>query len=146
RNAGTLGALSGERVSKELLRTLEAPHSPDAVAAMAEAGALDRWLPEFAGTERLRGVIAREGEAQAPADGVRRLAAILPNRVDAPAIGRRLKLSTQEALRLEVMLATEPVVGRHPRAEIYQLGTTLFVDRVLLLAPADWQALLKLAR
>jgi poly(A) polymerase len=44
------------------------------------------------------------------------------------------------------MLAPEPVVGRHPRAEIYQLGTTLFVDRVLLFAPDDWPALLKLAQ
>jgi poly(A) polymerase len=146
RNAGTLGALSGERVRKELLRTLEAPHSPDAIAAMAEAGAIDRWLPEFAGTEHLRGLIQREDEAHEPVDGLRRLAAILPSGAAAQAIGKRLKLSTQEALRLEVMLAIEPVVGRHPRAEIYQLGTTLFVDRVLLLAPGDWQALLKLAR
>ena len=146
RNAGTLGALSGERVRKELLRTLEAPHSPDAVAAMAEAGALDRWLPEFVGTARLRGLIEREDGAHAPADGLRRLAAILPSTAGAQAIGKRLRLSTQEALRLEVMLAAEPVVGRHPRAEIYQLGTTLFVDRVLLFAPDNWQALLKLAQ
>ena len=35
RNAGTLGSLSGERVRKELLRTLEAPAPPDALEAMA---------------------------------------------------------------------------------------------------------------
>jgi poly(A) polymerase len=45
-----------------------------------------------------------------------------------------------------VMLAAEPLVGRHPRAEIYQLGTRLFVDRVLLNAPDNWRALLKLAQ
>ena len=62
------------------------------------------------------------------------------------AIGKRLKLSTQEALRLDVMLAAEPVVGPHPRAEIYRLGTTLFIDRLLLAGPANWPALLRLAR
>ena len=147
RNASTLGALSGERVRKELLRTLEAPHSPEAIAAMADAGALDRWLPEYDGREsagmgRLRALIAREGTP----DALRRLAALLKTDAYATTIGKRLKLSTQEALRLEMMLASEPVVGRHPRAEIYQLGTTLFVDRVLLSAPANWQALLKLAQ
>lgn len=142
RNAGALGALSGERVAKELLRTLEAERSPDAVEAMSEAGALDHWLPEYAGVRRLSALIKREEKA----DGLRRLAAILPATADAIAIGKRLKLSTQEALRLEVMLADEPVIGIHPRAEIYRLGTTLFIDRLLLAAPANWQAILKLAR
>ena len=142
RNAGALGALSGERVRKELLRTLQAERSPDAVEAMSEAGALDHWLPEYDGVGRLRALIGREDKA----DGLRRLAAILPAKADAIAIGKRLKLSTQEALRLEVMLADEPVVGVHPRAEIYRLGTTLFIDRLLLAAPANWQATLKLAR
>jgi poly(A) polymerase len=142
RNAGALGALSGERVAKELLRTLEAERSPDAVEAMSEAGALDHWLPEYVGVGRLRALIGREGKA----DGLRRLAAILPAKADAVAIGKRLKLSTQEALRLEVMLSDEPVVGIHPRAEIYRLGTTLFIDRLLLAGPTNWQALLKLAR
>ncbi len=142
RNAGALGALSGERVRKELLRTLQAERSPDAVEAMSEAGALDHWLPEYDGVGRLRALIGREDKA----DSLRRLAAILPAKADAIAIGKRLKLSTQEALRLEVMLADEPVVGVHPRAEIYRLGTTLFIDRLLLAAPANWQATLKLAR
>jgi poly(A) polymerase len=142
RNAGALGGLSGERVAKELLRTLEAERSPDAIEAMAEAGALDHWLPEYSGVGRLSALIKREEKA----DGLRRLAAILPAKADAVAIGKRLKLSTQEALRLDVMLAAEPGVGIHPRAEIYRLGTTLFVDRLLLAAPANWQAMLKLAR
>ena len=142
RNAGALGALSGERVRKELLRTLEAERSPDAVEAMSEAGALDHWLPEYAGVGGLRALIGREEKA----DGLRRLAAILPAKADAVAIGKRLRLSTQEALRLEVMLSDDPVVGIHPRAEIYRLGTTLFIDRLLLAAPANWQASLRLAQ
>jgi poly(A) polymerase len=149
RNAGTLGSLSGERVRKELLRTLEAPGAPDALDAMREAGVLDHWLPEYAGSTRLRALMAREDRA----DGLRRLAAILSSDVDAVTIGKRLKLSTQEALRLEVMLAREPAIDiaggpRSWRAGIYRLGNGLYIDRLLLAseAPGDWRAALAMAR
>jgi poly(A) polymerase len=149
RNAGTLGALSAERVAKELLRLLEAPAPADALEAMVEAGALDRWLPEYAGTARLRALIARE---PAP-DRLRRLAAILSRDADATAIGKRLRLSTQDSLRLDVMLAREPVLDlpggpRAWRAGIYRLGNTLYIDRLLLAvdAPGDWRAALALAQ
>ena len=149
RNAASLGGLSGERVRKELLRTLEAAAAPDALEAMREAGVLDRWLPEYAGAGRLRALIAREDEP----DGLRRLAAILPTGADATAIGKRLKLSTQETMRLDVMLAREPEIDiagdpRAWRAGLYRLGNGLYIDRLLLAidAPGDWQAALALAR
>jgi poly(A) polymerase len=149
RNAGTLGSLSGERVRKELLRTLEAPDAADALDAMREAGVLDRWLPEFDGSTRLRALAAREDER----DGLRRLAAVLSVGADPVAIGKRLKLSTQEALRLEVMLAREPVMdiaggAKAWRAGIYRLGNGLYADRLLLAtdAPGDWRAALAMAR
>jgi poly(A) polymerase len=149
RHAGTLGSLSGERVAKELLRLLTAPDPADAIEAMADAGALDHWLPEYDGTMRLRVLIARE---TAP-DGLRRLAAVLESDADATAIGKRLKLSTQQALRLEIMLAAEPaidVAGGPPawRAQIYRLGTSLYIDRLLLAidATGDWRAALALAK
>ena len=141
RNAGTLGNLSGERVAKELRRLLAAPAPADALEAMAEAGALDHWLPEYAGTERLRGLVERE---DAP-DPLRRLAAILVP--PATAAARRLKLSTQDSLRLQLML--EPAVPNTREtlhAAIYRLGTSLFIDRLLLEAPADWRAALAEAR
>ena len=141
RNAGTLGNLSGERVAKELLRLLAAPAPADALEAMAEAGALDHWLPEYAGTERLRGLVEREDTP----DPLRRLAAILVP--PATAAARRLKLSTQESLRLQLML--EPAVPdtrETLHAAIYRLGTSLFIDRLLLEAPADWRAALAEAR
>jgi poly(A) polymerase len=148
RNAAALGGLSGERVRKELLRTLEAPRSPDALEAMGEAGALDHWLPEFAGTARLRALIQREDRA----DSLRRLAAILPAEANAVAIGKRLKLSTQEALRLDVMLAPEPTIDvaggdRGWRRQIHALGNALYTDRLLLAveAPGDWRAALQYA-
>jgi poly(A) polymerase len=149
RNASALVGLSGERVRKELLRTLEAPAAADALDAMFDAGVLDHWLPEYAGPVRLRALIAREDEP----DALRRLAAVLPADADAVAIGKRLKLSTQEALRLQVMLAREPVMDiaggpRAWRAGIYRLGNRLYIDRLLLAvdAPGDWHAALALAR
>ena len=149
RNASTLASLSGERVRKELLRTLEAPGAPDALDAMREAGVLDHWLPEYAGSTALRALMAREDTP----DGLRRLAATLSPGVDAVAIGKRLKLSTQETVRLEVMLAREPVIDvaggpRAWRAGIYRLGNGLYADRLLLAAdaPGDWRAALALAR
>jgi poly(A) polymerase len=149
RNAGTLSALSGERVAKELLRLLEAPAPADAVDAMAEAGVLDHWVPELAGTARLREMSVRE---EWP-DPVRRLAAVLPGDADATAIGKRLKLSTQQALRLSVMLAHEPVIDiaggpKAWRADIYRLGTNLYIDRLLLAVDSagDWRGALRFAR
>ncbi len=142
RNAGTLAALSAERVAKELLRLLAAPAPADAVEAMAEAGALDHWLPEYAGTACLRALIEREDAA----DPLRRLAAILTPDA-AAAVARRLKLSTQQALRLQLML--EPGVPgdmKNLRAALYRLGTSLFIDRVLLEGADDWRAALALAR
>lgn len=145
RNAATLGALSAERVAKELLRLLAAPAPADALEAMVEAGALDHWLPEFLGTRTLRALIEREDQP----DPLRRLAAIVPT----PGVARRLRLSTQETLRLELMLSPENEVqldgdARNLRAQIYRLGTSLFIDRVLLAvdAPGDWRTAVALAR
>ena len=43
-------------------------------------------------------------------------------------------------------LEAAPAVGADPRAEIYRLGTTAFVDRLLLDAPPAWRDALALAR
>jgi poly(A) polymerase len=142
RNAATVSGLSGERVRKELLRTLDAAGGADAFDAMLEAGVLDHWLPEYAGSPKLRALAAREEKA----DALRRLAAILPVDADATAIGKRLKLSTQESVRLQLMLDPANAIDTaNLRASLYRLGTKLFIDRVLLDAPGDWRAALALA-
>jgi poly(A) polymerase len=142
RNAATVRGLSGERVRKELLRTLAAAGAADAFDAMLEAGVLDHWLPEYAGSTRLRALMARE----AAPDPLRRLAAILTPGADAAAIGKRLKLSTQESVRLQLMLDPDHAIdAANLRASLYRLGTRLFVDRALLDAPGDWRAALGLA-
>jgi len=120
RHASALGNLSGERVAKEVLRLLSAADPADAIEAMADAGALDHWLPEYDGTTRLRALIARE---TAP-DGLRRLAAVLEGDADATAIGKRLKLSTQQALRLEIMLAAEPAMAPPFRTKVSKSSGT----------------------
>jgi poly(A) polymerase len=143
RNAATVQGLSGERVRKELLRTLLAPGGADAFDAMLEAGVLDHWLPEYAGSARLRALAAREDEP----DALRRLAAVLPADADATAIGKRLKLSTQESVRLQLMLDPANAIDTsNLRASLYHLGTKLFIDRALLDAPGDWRGALELAR
>ena len=143
RNAATVSGLSGERVRKELLRTLEASGGADAFDAMLEAGVLDHWLPEYAGSAKLRALAARE---DAP-DALRRLAAILPTDVDATAIGKRLKLSTQEAVRLQVMLDPDEAIDpANLRASLYRLGKKRFIDRALLVAAGDWRTALDLAQ
>ena len=142
RNAATVSGLSGERVRKELFRTLDAPGSAGAFDAMLEAGVLDRWLPEYTGSAKLRALAAREEKP----DALRRLAAILPMDADATAIGKRLKLSTQESVRLQLMLDPANAIDTaNLRASLYRLGTKLFIDRVLLDAPGDWRAALALA-
>jgi poly(A) polymerase len=143
RNAATVRGLSGERVRKELLRTLAAPGGADAFDAMLEAGVLDHWLPEYAGSVRLRALAAREDEA----DALRRLAAILPADADATVIGKRLKLSTQESVRLQLLLDPANAIDTtNLRASLYRLGTRLFVDRALLDGPDGWPSALELAR
>lgn len=152
RNAGALRGLSGERVRKELLRTLEAPAGADAADAMFDSGVLDHWLPEYAGSQRLRALLAREAEAGIAADGLRHLAAILPRGGDSVRIGKRLKLSTQESVRLAVLLADTPPLDlaagpRGWRAAIHRQGARFFVDRVLLAhdVAGDWKGALALA-
>src|SRR5262249_13280567 len=119
RNAASVRGLSGERVRKELLRLLQAEVPADALEAMAEAAALDHWLRESGGAAHRGGLIAREERP----DALRRLAAIVRPNADAGVIGKRLRLSTQETLRLQVML--EPVgEERDPRVLLYRLGPT----------------------
>ena len=135
RHMGKLRALSAERVRTELLKLLAADNPADVVEAMAVSGAFDHWLPQYQGATRLRALIANErlvGES----DGLRRLAALLDPVTDAVAFGKRLKLSTQQGVRLQVMLAGTPEIDATDpaivRKQIYRLGAALYIDRLLL--------------
>lgn len=139
--ADTLRHLSAERVRKELLKLLEADDPAATIEAMAAAGLLGHWLPEYAGVELLRLVVANE-KAIADPSGLRRLAALIGGDGDATAIGKRLRLSTQESLRLAVMLAAEPAIDlaggpAAMRRQIYELQNALYCDRLMRVAGAD---------
>jgi poly(A) polymerase len=147
RNAAAVRGLSAERVQKELLKTLRVAAAADAFDAMFEAGVLDHWLPEYAGSVRLRALVAREALASQEADPLRRLAAILPADTNATAIGKRLKLSTQDGVRLQMLLDPGNAIdATNLRASLHRLGTKLFVDRTLLDGFSSWQDALALAR
>ena len=142
-----LAALSGERVSKELLKLVAAPDPAPAVRLMAESGALGVVLPEAGDLMRFERLVGLS------ADPLLRLAALLPDdpeRVRATA--RRLRLSNAAAARL-VAAAEGPVpLDLDPpsaRRRLYAIGALPFADRALLTAAAaggDPQPLLAVAQ
>ena len=156
RSAGTLAALSGERVSAELLRLLAAPDPTAVVAVMASSGIPAVALPEARNPDRLAALVRLERGDIEP-DPQRRLAAVLgADAAIAGAVARRLRLPNEVRDRL-VFLAEPPVppvanmdAGAARRA-LYRLGRERYVDLVLLwhaggaLAAAA-QTLLEIAR
>jgi poly(A) polymerase/tRNA nucleotidyltransferase (CCA-adding enzyme) len=89
-----LARLSAERVWSELVGILAAPDPRAAIGLMADLGVLPAVLPEGADPARL----ARLIDANAPADPLLRLAALLTG--DTAALAARLRLSTAERDRL----------------------------------------------
>ncbi len=96
-NLDGLHGLARERIGSEMLRLLGAPDPAPAIAAMAQVGALARVLPG-ADHRALAPLIHLEGDAQAPPDAIRRLAALGgDNARDA------LRLSNADAVRLKML-------------------------------------------
>lgn len=95
-----LTRLSVERVWMELKRLLQAPEPLEALALMRQTGVLPAILPEADSTDAL----ARLLSADAPAEPLLRLAALLRPGTDADALARRLRFSTAEAARLRGLL------------------------------------------
>jgi len=131
--ANDLMALSRERIADELLKLLGMPDPSPTVAIMLERGILKPVLPEIT-PERLRDLevlIAAEREARVAADGLRRLAALIP-RVGAVAedIAVRLRLSNKARKRLACSVGEERY--SFPQAMAYRLGSECAVDRLLL--------------
>ncbi|WP_420142581.1 CCA tRNA nucleotidyltransferase [Sphingomonas sp.] len=130
--ANDMMALSRERVAQELLKLLAADDPVPTVRIMSAHGIFAPIVPEVSpdGVERLARLVAREGNA---GDPVRRLAALLPARVDvAEAVARRLKLSNSQRRRL--MLAAGEARPSNPRALAYDIGVEAARDRLLLRA------------
>jgi poly(A) polymerase len=136
-----LARLSAERVWSEFVRILAAPDPRAAISLMADLGVLAAVLPEGADPSRH----ARLIEANAPADPLLRLAALLTG--DAAGLATRLRLSAAERDRL-VSLRGGPVPrpGDHDAALRRLLADedrTTLLDRTWLAgggAP-EWHAL-----
>ena len=131
--ANDLMALSRERIADELLKLLGLPDPSNTVGIMLQHGILKPVLPEIE-PERLRdlqALIASEAKAGIAADGLRRLAALLPRDADvAEAIAVRLRLSNKARKRLACAVAADFAMS--PRALAYRLGTACAIDRLLL--------------
>ncbi|HVU30650.1 MAG TPA: CCA tRNA nucleotidyltransferase, partial [Sphingomicrobium sp.] len=96
--ANDLMALSRERIADELLKLLELPDPFSTVEIMLERGILKPVLPEIRpqGLNRLKELIGAEKAGGIAPDGLRRLAALLPQ--DPPLaelVAARLKLSNK---------------------------------------------------
>ena len=132
--ANDLMALSRERIRDELLKLLALPSPAPTVAAMLAHGILKPVLPEIEATRLpgLEALVAAEGAARVVPDGLRRLAALLPeNPALAAEIAARLKLSNAGKGRL-VHAAARSAVPEDPRALAYSIGAEATLDRLLL--------------
>ncbi len=128
-HADGLAQLSAERVQQEVSKMLAAPQPLKALEAMAGCGVLARVLPEVLDLAPLMHLEA--------ADGLLRLAALLPDDTAAAAVALRLKLSNAERDRLSALTTAEPALDDHTgpqalRRALYHLGAPLVRDRILL--------------
>jgi len=137
-----LATLSGERVSGELFRLLEAPEPTAVLLLMEGERVLRHVLPEARDFGRLRVLTFLESRGilrpRIGVDALRRLAALLPPDVaSATALAARLKLSNLQAGRLVAMAAPDavpdPAGGMEgARRLLYRFGAERFIDWALL--------------
>lgn len=147
-----LRRLSAERVRAELMKLLVAPRAPETVAALAQAGLLDRLVGGVPRLARFARFVAADAETP---DALLRLAALFQfTAEDAARLKARLRLSNAEAKRLEAIgdltprLAPEHGEAAAKRA-LYRLGPAAYRDRARLAATdagddPGWGALIAL--
>lgn len=142
--AGTLTALSRERVTKELLLLLALPDPGDTAELMISLGVWKVIIPETGprDVERLRDLIGAETSSGTAPHPIRRLAALLPALpAIADEVGVRLRLSRAERARLMCAAERHATDAADPKALAYYHGTQGALDR-LLLAGADVSTIL----
>lgn len=140
--AQKLTTLSGERISGELLRLLEAPDPASILLLMRDERVLRHVLPEAEDFGRLRVLtfldtrgILRPGIT---VDPLRRLAALLPkDAAVAETVARRLKLSNVQVERLIAIAAPKVLPDLEggaagARRLLYRVGTERFIDLAML--------------
>jgi poly(A) polymerase len=128
--AGGLGELSAERVSKELLKLLAAPDPVPTVEVMARTGILAHLLPEAGTLEAFRAMAAVTD------DPLLRLSSLLPGSAEAlDTAARGLRLSNREMARLQALtgpvLDLDALEDRQVRALVYREGKQAVKDRLV---------------
>jgi poly(A) polymerase len=130
--------LSGERVSKELLKLLAADDPRAAVRLMASSGVLSALLPEAGPLTRFDTLVEIETGMLFESDAALRLAALLPDDQNAVrGAARRLRLSNALRDRLiatcsDDLRLTSFMSPREMRRAIYRLGAETFKNRIKL--------------
>ena len=154
---GGLALLSRERIAKEILKLLLAPHATPALVVMTETGLLGAVLGSVPHLASYENMVKAEAAIGLDPDAVRRLGALAVYvREDAVRLASRLRLSNAEAARLDALdpwWRLAPKAGeRQARALLYRLGPQRFVDRVLIAwsrsaegaADAAWHSLARM--
>ena len=130
--------LSGERVSKELVKLLAADDPRPAVRLMAASGVLSTLLPEAGALKRFETLVEIETDMLFECDPDLRLAALLPDdRTAVTAAAQRLRLSNTLRDRLlagcsDAVRLVSWMSPREMRRAIYRLGAKAFKDRIKL--------------
>ena len=139
--APEIAHLSGERIQAEMCKLLRAADPLAVLILMRDWDVLARVVPGAPDLERLAGLIAREAEAQAAPDAIRRLAALLSDLGDTEALSRRWRLSRAAADRLVAAVrpaapATAAIGGGDARLLLYHCGRVTALDLALLWSTA----------
>jgi poly(A) polymerase len=150
--------LSGERISKEMLRLLEAENPVPVLRLMASSGILAEILPGNLLIPRLERLAQIDANNFFTSDPILRLASLLPDAAMANAVADRFKLSNADRTRLEEIAgAKDKIVSylsiKEVRKLLYRLGPKTFKDRATLRWAEDpkdsnaiqWRALLAVA-
>ena len=130
--------LSGERVSKELLKLLAADDPRAALRLMASSGVLSAFLPQTGGLKRFDALVEIETSMLFEDDAELRLAALLPDDPMAvAAAAKRLRLSNAQRDRLltacsDTLRLVSFLSPKEARRLLYRLGARVFKDRVKL--------------
>jgi poly(A) polymerase len=153
-----IAQLSGERISKEMLRLLEAENPVPVLRLMASSGILGEILPGNLLIPRLERLAQIDANNFFTPDPILRLASLLPDATSANAVADRFKLSNADRTRLEAVLGgKDRIVSylsiKEVRKLLYRLGPKAFKDRATLRWAEDpkdsnavqWRALLAVA-
>ena len=156
--AQSLNTLPAERVSKELLKLLDAEDPRAAVRLMAQAGALQVVLPSADDLTIFEALAAIENDILFAHDPILRLATLVPqDQVGAAKTAEGLRLPNETRDRLSAAMGKTPKITswmspREARRAIYALGVQTLSDRIKLAwsqsprsaATHQWRGLLAL--